>query len=52
MASDRMSATPPDDLARLRQWQMLADELNRLNAELEYLKLMLKLDQKLRGPAA
>lgn len=41
---------PPDGQTTLRRWQLLVDELNRLNAQLEYLKLMLKLDLKRRRP--
>ncbi|MCW5662441.1 MAG: hypothetical protein KIT35_01290 [Piscinibacter sp.] len=53
-APNMSSAPPPSpapgDRAQIRQWQLLVDELNRLNAQLEYLKLMLKLDQMLRRP--
>jgi hypothetical protein len=45
------SPTPyPGNPTQVRQWQLLVEELNRLNAQLEYLKLMLKLDLKRRGP--
>lgn len=50
MRPDESPAPPPRNLAQVRQWQLLVDELNRLNAQLEYLKLMLKLDLKRRGP--
>lgn len=50
MASDQLPAPAPDERSSVRQWQQLVDELNRLNAQLEYLKLMLKLDLRLRGP--
>ena len=42
--------SPPDSSAQIRQWQLLVDELNRLNAQLQYLKLMLRLDLKRRSP--
>lgn len=35
---------PNDPRVMLRKWQLLVEELNRLNAQLEYVKLMLKLD--------
>lgn len=50
MRSDDTPGARPDDHMRIRQWQLLADELNRLNAQLEYLKLMLKLDLKRTSP--
>lgn len=50
MSSAPTPTPAPGDRAQIRQWQLLVDELNRLNAQLEYLKLMLKLDQKLRRP--
>lgn len=52
MSHDAPRLPSPDDPLRVRQWQLLADELNRLNAQLEYLKLMLKIDLKMRGPGA
>lgn len=50
MPSDPTPSPAPGDGTSVRQWQLLVDELNRLNAQLEYLKLMLKLDLKLRRP--
>lgn len=52
MPSDDQSGAPHGAEAQMRQWQLLVDELNRLNAQLEYLKLMLKLDLKRRGPSS
>lgn len=46
---DDMPDPRSGDPTRVRQWQLLVDELNRLNAQLEYLKLMLKLDLRMRG---
>ena len=51
MRSDDTPAPAPGSQSQIRQWQLLVDELNRLNAQLEYLKLMLKLDLKRRGSA-
>lgn len=48
--ADSAPHQPGDDSRlQMRRWKQLADELNQLNAQLEYLKLMLKLDLKLRG---
>lgn len=50
MQPDQPTPSEPQGQNRVRQWQLLVDELNRLNAQLEYLKLMLKIDLKLRRP--
>lgn len=47
-ANDPSSRGPDGSGGVIRNWQLLVDELNRLNAQLEYLKLMLKLDQRRR----
>lgn len=47
-ANDPSSRGPAGSGSVIRNWQLLVDELNRLNAQLEYLKLMLKLDQRRR----
>jgi len=43
MSSAPTPSPAPRDRAQIRQWQLLVNELNRLNAQLEYLKLMMKL---------
>lgn len=50
MRPEDSPASGPGNPTHVRQWQLLVEELNRLNAQLEYLKLMLKLDLKRRGP--
>lgn len=50
MRPEDSPAPHPGHPAHIRQWQLLVEELNRLNAQLEYLKLMLKLDLKRRRP--
>jgi len=50
MIPDQDPTPRPGGITQIRRWQLLVDELNRLNAQLEYLKLMLKLDLRRRDP--